>query len=348
MLERPAVQDEQIAACGQNDFGLTAVQVEFLPLGADAHTAVFRVVADDGTAYFLKLRAEPFDETSVALPKFLHDQGIGQIIPPLPSKTGRLWGQLAAYKAILYPFVDGQNGYAAALSTAQWEELGRALRQIHTAVVPGALYGRLRRETFAPLYRETVRRFLAGLDDGAAGDAVAADAVAADAVARELTAFLRLKRQVILDLTARAERLARALLARPPDMVVCHSDLHAGNILIGGGDFYIVDWDEPILAPKERDLMYIGGGLMASGLAPQEEETLFYRGYGRQAQVSATAVAYYRYERIIQDIAAYCEELLLTDAGGEDRAQSLLYLQSNFLPDQTIDIACRTDKSGVG
>ena len=24
---------------------------------------------------------------------------------------------------------------------------------------------------------------------------------------------------------------------------------------------YIVDWDEPIMAPKERDLMFIGGGV---------------------------------------------------------------------------------------
>ena len=37
------------------------------------------------------------------------------------------------------------------------------------------------------------------------------------------------------------------------------------------GALYIVDWDELIMAPKERDLMYIGGGLMSSGLTPQGE-----------------------------------------------------------------------------
>jgi hypothetical protein len=42
---------------------------------------------------------------------------------------------------------------------------------------------------------------------------------------------------------------------------LCHSDIHAGNILIDvNDDFYIVDWDNPILAPKEHDLMFIGGG----------------------------------------------------------------------------------------
>ncbi len=56
-----------------------------------------------------------------------------------------------------------------------------------------------------------------------------------------------------------------------------------------------------------------------------EEEILFYQGYG-QTQINQTALAYYRYERIIEDIAIYSEELLFTGAGGEDRKQNLQYL----------------------
>lgn len=44
------------------------------------------------------------------------------------------------------------------------------------------------------------------------------------------------------------------------------------------------------------------------------------------------AVVYYSYERITEDIAIYCEQLLLSDQGGQDREQSLYYLKSNFLP----------------
>ncbi len=90
--------------------------------------------------------------------------------------------------------------------------------------------------------------------------------------------------------------------------------------------------------------MYIGGGLLASGLAPEEEERLFYRSYGDE-RINRAALAYYRYERIVQDIAAYCEQLLLTDEGGADREQSLHYLKSNFQPGGTIEIAHRTDRT---
>lgn len=114
---------------------MPATQVLFLPLGADENTAVYHILTNTN-AYFLKLRSGVFVETSVLLPKFLHDQGIRQIIPPLAAKTGQLWADLAGLKAILYPFINGQNGYERPLTDAHWRELGATLRQIHTAVLP--------------------------------------------------------------------------------------------------------------------------------------------------------------------------------------------------------------------
>jgi spectinomycin phosphotransferase len=129
-------------------------------------------------------------------------------------------------------------------------------------------------------------------------------------------------------------------------MIVCHTDLHAGNFHITPkGKLYIVDWDQPLLAPKERDLMYVGGALMASGLKPNEEEELFYEAYGK-TQLNYTARAYYRYERIIQDIYEYCTMFFVNNNNGEeDRAQYLVYLKSNFIEGGTIDVAYQTDKT---
>jgi spectinomycin phosphotransferase len=163
-------------------------------------------------------------------------------------------------------------------------------------------------------------------------------------VAAKLAAFLKTKRSEILKFIARTEDLAQQLQTRYFELVVCHSDLHAGNLLIAESKFFIVDWDNPILAPKERDLMFVGGGQMNNWCSPREEETLFYRGYG-EARVDSVALSYYRFERIIQDIAAYCEQLLLTDEGGEDREQALQYLASNFLPNGVLEIAYQADKA---
>ena len=335
MLEKPDLQDEKIVTYLQDEYGLLVAQVAFLPLGADLNTAVYRVVAEDETPYFVKLRRGVFDETAVALPKFLSDQGIVQIIAPLATQTEQLWASLEAFKLILYPFIEGHSGFEVDLSDRHWGELGTAFKLIHTAVVPPALIRRIPQETYAPQWRESVKTFL---------ERVADDAFA-DPVAVKLAAFLKARRDEILDLAGRAERLALALQARSPEFVLCHSDIHAGNILIdANGALYIVDWDNPILAPKERDLMFIGGGLGGDGHTAQEEETLFYRGYG-QTPIDPIALAYYRYERIIQDIAVYCEQIFLTNEGGEDREQSLRYLTSDFMPNRTIEIAYKSDNT---
>ena len=335
VLEKPDIQDARIAACLQDEYGLPVHGVTFLPLGADVNTAVYRAVAEDGTPYFVKLRRGVFDETTVALPKFLSDQDIVQIIAPLAARTGHLWASLDPFQLILYPFVEGHNAYEVELSDRHWVDLGTALKRIHTAEAPPALTRRIRQEAYSPQWREMVREFLVRVEDDRFDDPVAA----------ELAAFLKARREQILDLVGRAERLALALQSRPPDFVVCHSDIHAGNILVDAdGALHIVDWDNPILAPKERDLMFVGGGLGGAGHAAEEEETLFYQGYG-ETQIDPVALAYYRYERVIQDIAAFCEQILLTQGGGEDREQSLRYLTSSFLPGGVLEIACKSDRT---
>jgi spectinomycin phosphotransferase len=134
-------------------------------------------------------------------------------------------------------------------------------------------------------------------------------------------------------------------LARPSEgftaYVLCHSDIHAGNVLIGAnGSFHIVDWDDPILAPKERDLMYVGAGI--GGIWNEaREEALFYGGYGRM-DIDPIALAYYRHERIVEDIAIFCRQIFLSQDGGADREQALEHMRSNFLPGHTIDMARRS------
>ncbi len=105
---------------------------------------------------------------------------------------------------------------------------------------------------------------------------------------------------------------------------------------------YIVDWDEPIMAPKERDLMFIGGGVGNVWNKPHEEK-LFYKGYGK-TEIDSTILAYYRHERIVEDIAEYSQELLLTTARGKDRPEMYRQFTGMFEPQGVVDIAFKTDE----
>lgn len=333
MLEKPSLPDERIIRSLRETYGLRAASLEFLPLGADAATAVYRVVDDRSQVHFLKLRGGVFEENSATIPDFLHSRGVREIIPLQKTRDGRLWARLDAYTCILYPYIEGRNGFETALSGVQWAAFGAALKAVHTIDLPAALRAQLPVETYSPCWRERVRAFQAQVEKKTFDDPIAA----------RMAESMRAHRGEIDRLVARAGQLAGLLRAQPLEFVLCHSDVHAANLLLAeDGALYIVDWDNPILAPKERDLMFIGGGI-GSVWNSAGEEALFYRGYGA-AEINPAALAYYRYERIIEDIAAFCGQILPTRGDGPDREQGLGYFTGNFDPGGVLDIARRAEE----
>jgi spectinomycin phosphotransferase len=336
MLEKPDVDDAQIIATLRHDYGLRVARLEFLPLGADPNSAVYRAVTQQSTPYFVKLRRGSVDEVALMLAQFLA-RALAQVIAPLPTGSGRLWANLAPFALILYPYVEGRSAYDFELSRRQWRDFGAAIKQLHTADVPAALRARLRQETYGGRWRHQVTSVLGRVDRDRSAEAAPA----------QLVELLASQRSTIVDLVRRADHLAQALQQASPEFVVCHSDLHAGNLLIDRADaLYIVDWDSPILAPKERDLMFIGGGQGFRGHTPQQETTRFFDGYGA-TQIDTRALAYYRYERIVEDIAVTCEQLSSAGIAGDDREQTLRYLAANFAPGGTIAVAYASDAGHI-
>jgi spectinomycin phosphotransferase len=335
MLEKPAIPDKDLMSCLKNEYKLRVAEIAFLPLGADMNTAVYRAVSNDGTAYFVKLRKGDLNEACVAVPKYLSGTGFRQIIPSFNTRAGRLWAELKDFKVILYPFIEGRNGFEVNLTDQQRVEFGTALKRFHSSHIPPELTDGIVRETFSPYWRDVVVDFL---------DRIEIE-IFEDPVAVKMATFLKTRRAETLALVRKTESLADVLQADRPEFVLCHADIHAWNLLIDAtGALYMVDWDTLIFAPKERDLMFVGSGLGGGGHTLQEEESLFQQGYG-PTQVDPTGMAYYRYERIIEDIASYCQQIFLSDEGGQDREQALEYLSSNYLPNGTIEIASRADQT---
>lgn len=334
MLEKPDLDEERLITHLRTAYSVPVVTIDFLPLGADADTAVYRASTRDGTAYFVKLRAGNFDELSVAVPAFLRSHGVTEVITPRASRDGAHFTQFDDRAVIVYPFVAGSDAYSVELSHAQWRTFGRAVQRLHTMILPSNLLNRLPRIAYTARWRDAVRQAL----HRAATDSFA------DPLAAELAAFLREHHDATLDLVERSARHAESMQAQPRDLVLCHTDLHAGNLHItAGGDLFIVDWDNPTLAPKERDLMFIGGAQGFAGCSPAEEVDRFYSGYG-PVEIDSVALAYFRYERILEDIALYCDNIWSNDDDGEDLRQALIYLTGNYAEDGTIATAIAAEE----
>jgi len=332
MIEKQPLSPQRIIDSLNTDYGIVVATLTFLPLGADMNASVYKAHTRDGLSYFVKLKRGHHHDISVTLLSSLQNSGIQQIIPPIKTIHGREAQHIDDSTLIVYPFVEGQNGFCYNLTDDQWVTLGKVLRQVHEFDVPPSIKDRIRREVYSSKWREAVRLLYAHIDGNPTGDEIAL----------KLRSFMKDHRVAIHRLVDRAEQLSQKIQEQSPEFVLCHSDIHGGNVLIDvNGAIYIVDWDEPIMAPKERDLMFIGGGVANIWNNPHEERC-FYKGYGK-TKINTAILAYYRHERIVEDIAIYGQALLLTTAGDEERLEMYKQFVAMFEPRGVVDIAFNTD-----
>lgn len=330
MLEKPALSDDKIIIGLREHYGIAAAEPEFLPIGYDSSAWVYRVQADN--AHFLKVRRGQIDEPGVRVPHHLKAQGIAEVVAPLPTLNGALWASLGEYNLILYPFIDGQSGMTVGLSDAQWITFGKILRRIHSTSLPPELAAQVRRETFVPQWAQLTRRFQAEV----------LTQRYESPHARELAAFWREKHAEIERILNRAEALGRLLQQRPLEYVLCHADIHTANVLVDpDGGLHIVDWDQPVIAPKERDLMFVVGDEKLAS----REVTSFIQGYG-ETDVDSLTLAYYRYEWVVQEIGDFGERVfLMDDLGADTKADSVRGFRQLFDPGDVVDAAYQTDSA---
>lgn len=330
MREPPAdLTTDMLEASLRADYGLTVTELDFLPLGQDASASAYRVRTTAGQSYFLKVRRHLTNTVSLLVPRHLNDQGISQVVAPLPTSAGALSTTAGRYVVILYPFITGATGMARGLTAQQWIEFGSLLRRVHTSVLTPSLARLVKRDAFVPMGADMLRRLQAHL----------ADTTLSEPVTMALAQHWQARQSVIGAVLQQAEELGQRLAATAPPSLLCHADIHTNNVMLDEtGRLWIVDWDETIVAPRERDLMFVIGGISRRLVGP-DQEALFLQGYGT-IEVDRLALAYYRYAWAVSDISAYGEQICFRpDLGAITRQESVEFFQSLFRPGAIVDIA---------
>ncbi|HEY1348230.1 MAG TPA: phosphotransferase [Ktedonobacteraceae bacterium] len=283
MREQPVIADELLRTVLQNQYNLGSLRLEFLPLGLDYQAAVYRVVSPQAGACLLKITSRPLYESRYLLPYYLNAQGIAAVVAPRPTSSGDLWVRLADWTVIVYPWVSGDSRLTG-MTDEQWRQLGGIFKQIHLVNLPAELSGPLRKETFdAEAYLRWIHTFERNHLRAAPGENAAQRALRADWLAHQAT---------IHRAAATLVTLADVLQKQAGPSVCCHADLHPANLIRDTcGQVFVIDWDDVMLAPRERDFIFLKG----SGA------TAFWEGYG-WPQIDWVALTYYRWERVVQDI----------------------------------------------
>lgn len=331
MLTKPDLPDDRLLACVRDAYGVTAKALAFLPLGADYSAWVYRLEADDGTTYFLKLRKGRVDAVSLLVPRYLRAAGVDPVVAPLaPVTGGQPWAPLAGYAVLLYPFIPGATAMERGLTESQWVTYGALLRQVHAVRLSDDLQRRVPRETFRPGWSRGVRRLQAAI----------ARLDRRDRYAQELAAIWQSEQARINRIVERAETLGRSLRTRHGAFVLCHTDPHLANVLVDpAGRLHIVDWDAPLQAPRERDLHFVVGSVIGRVPIGPPEEALIFHGYG-PIPLDWEALTYYRFEWVSGDLLEYGRQAcLVEDASEASKAQALERTRRMFEPGRAVDSA---------
>ena len=332
MLEAPDIPPAAITAALRDHYAIDSGTVTFLPIGNDPRSFVYRADNADGTRNFVKLRAGALHAPGLLVPRALRDAGIGEAVAPIRTCSGELGVPLGGFTLIAYEYVHGDTAMNVGLTAAQWRTHGQTLARVHATRLPDDLIEQLPHETYLPasfgFLRDLHPRVLAG-----------------DVVPQsrdEALAFWRARADTIAQLLERTRTFGAALGARGLPNVLVHSDIHTANVMVDGeGALHYVDWDAPMMAPRERDLKFMIDATFCGPSTPGYEAA-FLEGYGID-RVDPLALAYYRHDWVIEDMAAYGNDVFRRrDIGAITRADSFDRLQRMFDPRGTIDIALRS------
>jgi len=219
---------------------------------------------------------------------------------------------LEEWTVIVYPFIDGDTSLTG-MTNEQWKEVGTIFQQIHQVMLPPEGFESLHKETFDPTeYARWVRAFETQHLHSRHGGSVSERALRADWLAHQST---------IHTAVTSLEKLAEVLQSRTFPYIICHADLHAANLLRDRhGHVFVIDWDEVMLAPKERDFIFVR--------EPQADA--FFQGYG-QREIDWMALTYYLWERVVQDLIEDAKDVCFRDDWAEETRADVARLFHEYL-----------------
>lgn len=335
MREPPKLAESRIIAAVETHYRISTAAFSFLPLGNDSATSVYRLDASDGATWFVKLRTtKGFGRASLAVPQYLHAQGIPHLLAPLATTNGELWVMVGEFAMTVYPFIEaGRSAAHVGLTEIQWEEFGSVVRQFHNTPLPPELLALVPREQFVPKQRELIPV----LEEMVTGELFSDDA------GREVSEFWLAHQAEIHQIVSRADSLGAELRQTASPLVLCHADMHTYNLLVDqANEFWLVDWDEVILARPERDLMFVIGSIHRQLVTPLQTAH-FMVGYGKKA-VDPLALAYYRLAWAVQDMAAYGESVfMMPESSISSRSEAASGFINLFASGGIIEIALASE-----
>lgn len=154
--------------------------------------------------------------------------------------------QLGDFHFALFDLISGTTAEQHKLTETQPERLGELLARIHQSKTMIGEYPV--RECFEIPFRD---KLVAIFNDMSKIDSNSTKHKT------QLKFFLEQHRKKFMEELETLDQLQRKVRRKDLEFVNCHGEPSPGNVLASNsGEVYLLDWDDPIFAPKEKDLLF--------------------------------------------------------------------------------------------
>ncbi len=324
MLQKPTfISDAQIIVKLRESYGLSIKTLKFVPFGEASWC--YTAIDEAENILFIKILRHKLHQPFIAVPEFLRNKlGYQFVVPPVANTQSMLWGRIADHDLMIYPYLQGKTVMDDA-SFARWQEVGNIFAELHSTGLPNDIVRTLQIEDFVPPWGHKAKSVV-----------TFATTSCLIGTSGELALFIQSKEQEIQAILARTEELGNLLREAKPELVLCHADPNESNIFVTNeNEIVLIDWDGVMLAPRARDLMFFTG----------KKQECFISGYKKTAQgkINTLAIAYYKYEWVVQEIGDYGTQIFFSDADEATKRHALHEFYKLFASNDVVQEAYASD-----
>ncbi len=246
MLTESKIDKLSLKKVVQERFGISVINFTLVPRWEAVRG--YMIEGSNHEHFFLKIYSD--DKIPDSAFGFAYDlfakAGVRNIAHPIPTSNGQMRIHIGDFQIALFSLIPGKTAQEQKLTDEQLEKLGRLLAQVHQSKTVIGEYSV--KENFEIPFKDRLLAIFADMLK-IAGNSTKYE--------RRLRSFLEPHRQEFMQELDRLEKLQRKVRTMRLAFVNCHGEPSPGNVLSSDdGEIHLLDWDDPIFAPKEKDLLF--------------------------------------------------------------------------------------------
>ena len=308
------MDDQSLIDVIRREYGLPAERLTYLKQAWVAHCYAVDGAVDAacGERFFVKfyeqerqarLYARDLEFYLSASDQLARKQLLPQIAHPVPTLSGQFAHAFDGHLLILLYWIEGQTVGLKRLADDVLAQAATLVGRLH-ASTPQIEWPDPPREGFGLPFEDALPRDLETLEQVTSADTPGKQGL------RDL---LWPRKGEILRLLERMKELQATVRAQDHERVLCHTDLHGGNMMLDArGVLHLVDWENAVLAPPEHDLHFFEWDDRFAELFLPRYESAF-----RPVRLDDETFRFYYYRRNLEDLAEWVVRILYEDNGDE-------------------------------